>query len=282
MKKILVPFDFSDPATAALELAIDMAKRNKFALSVLYIIPDAFAVQNKSRSTKSSDSGNTNVRKFLDGIKAESMLNLKEVLKKYKSPGLKFTPKVEFSASVYQGILKALARQENAFAVMGTHGASNIAERFIGTNTERVFRMTKKPVIIVREKAADYNFKKIVFATNLEVPYKKVFGNAWGFIKSYNADIDILRVNTVKDSIRGSYGIGLMKSLSRGYKGKFDFVLTDAETPEEGINNYCVKSKADLLVMGVHRKKGFKRLFTDRISETISRTVKIPVLTIDI
>lgn len=282
MKKILVPFDFLTPATAALDLAIDMAKRNKFAVNVLYIIPDAFAVQNKTRTTKTSDSGNTNVRRFLDGVKAESMINLKEVLKKYKTTGLKLTPKVEFSTSVYQGILKSISRQEIAFAVMGTHGAANITERFIGTNTERVFRMTKKPVIIIRDKAPDFNFKKIVFASNLEAPYKKVFGKAWGFIKPYNADIDILRVNTVKDSIRGSYGIGLMKSLSRGYKGKFDFILKDASSPEEGINSYCEKSKADLLVIGVHRKKGFKRLFTDRVSETISRTVKIPVLTIDI
>lgn len=282
MKKILVPFDYSLPSRAALDLAVNMAGRSSSGVNLLYVIPDVFAVQNRSRNVKQTDLSSTNVRKFLDGIRRESLINLKEIIKQYKNSGVKIFPIVELSTSIYQGILRYISKNETSFTIMGTHGASNIKKRFIGTNTERVFRMTKKPVLIVRDKITDFDFSKIVFASNLERSYRKVFSQAWKFIKLYDAKVEILRVNTIKDTMRGSYAIGAMKSLTRNYKADFDFVLVDADTPEEGISRYCDKSKAGLLIIGVHRKKGFKRLFTDRVSESITRTSNLPILTIDI
>ncbi len=185
-------------------------------------------------------------------------------------------------ASVYKGILKFIETKKTGLVVMGTHGVSGMKTKYLGTNSERVFRMTRKPVLIVREEVKKPEFKKIVFATDLEHKARKVINQAWELLKQYDAKIDILRINTNKNSIRSTYAIGQMRNLSKKYNAEFDFVIADAETPEAGISEYCRKSKADLLVIGVHRKKGFKRLFTDRISESITRTSNIPVLTVDI
>lgn len=281
MKNILVPFDFSKTAGAALNLAIDIASKQKTTVSLLYVIADPFAVKSRS-GLNESEYKSSNIRKFLEAVKKDSFANLKTVINNLDNKKVKVLPFVAVNASVYQGILKFLSSKKIGLTVMGTHGASDIKTRFIGTNTERIFRMTKKPVLIVRNKVSAPDFKRIVFATDLSPASHKVLNKAISFAKPYNAKIDILRINTHKDSIRSSYAVGLVRGLTKKYNSDFDFVLHDSNSPEQGISEYCAKVKADLLVIGVHRKKGFKRLFTDRISESIARTADLPILTIDI
>ncbi len=280
MKNLLVPFDFSKTSNHALNLALSIAEKQNTTINLLYVVQDPFSV--KSSGLGEQEYRNSNIRKFLEAIKKETYANLKHVIKKFNNNKIKITPYVTVNASVYKGILKFIDTKKTGLVVMGTHGISNLKTKYLGTNTERVFRMTKKPVIIVRDAVKQPEFRKIVFATDLEHKARKVINQAWAFLKMYNAKIDILRINTLKDSIRSTYAIGQMRNISKKYNAEFDFVLAEAKTPEEGINEYCVKTKADLLVIGVHRKKGFKRLFTDRISESITRTTDIPVLTIDI
>jgi len=281
MKNILVPFDFSKTAEAALNLALDIAAKQNGAVSLLYVIADPFAVKSGS-GLNEKEYRNSNIRKFLEAVKKDSFANLKTVIDKLPNRKAGIKPFVSVNPSVYQGILKFVSSKKISLIVMGTHGASDIKTKFMGTNTERVFRMTKKPVLIVSDKIAKPDFSKIVFATDLSAASQKVLGKAISFLKPYSSKIDILRINSPKDSIRSTYAVGLMRSFTKKFKSEFDFIIHDSGSPEEGINEYCVKTKADLLVIGVHRKKGFKRLFTDRISESISRTAKLPVLTIDI
>ncbi|KXK55503.1 MAG: Stress protein UspA-like protein, partial [Chlorobi bacterium OLB5] len=270
MKNLLVPFDFSKTSNHALNLALSIAEKQNTTINLLYVVQDPFSV--KSSGLGEQEYRNSNIRKFLEAIKKETYANLKHVIKKFNNNKIKITPYVTVNASVYKGILKFIDTKKTGLVVMGTHGISNLKTKYLGTNTERVFRMTKKPVIIVRDAVKQPEFRKIVFATDLEHKARKVINQAWAFLKMYNAKIDILRINTLKDSIRSTYAIGQMRNISKKYNAEFDFVLAEAKTPEEGINEYCVKTKADLLVIGVHRKKGFKRLFTDRISESITRT----------
>lgn len=279
MKNILVPFDFSNNALAALELANSIAEKQKAAVTVLYVIVDPFAVNSGLSKNEYKSSA---INKFLGSVKKETFNNLKNTLKYFKNKSVRMKPSLMVDASVYKGILKFIATRKTDLVVMGTHGASGIKTKFWGTNTERVFRMTHKPVLILSEEAKNNNFRHIVFASDLEKKSERVLSRAWKFIDSYDAKIDILRINTSADSLRSTYAMGKMRNLTKKYNGEFDFVIKDANSPEDGINEYLIKSKADLLVIGVHRKKGFKRLFTDRISESITRTVKIPVLTIDL
>jgi len=280
MKNILVPFDFSKTSAYALNLAVSIAEKQKTTINLLYVVIDPFTI--KSSGLESREYRSLNIRKFLEAIKKESFLNLKQVIEKVNSKTVKITPYIFVDASVYKGILKFIETKKTGLVVMGTHGVSGMKTKYLGTNSERVFRMTRKPVLIVREEVKKPEFKKIVFATDLEHKARKVINQAWELLKQYDAKIDILRINTNKNSIRSTYAIGQMRNLSKKYNAEFDFVIADAETPEAGISEYCRKSKADLLVIGVHRKKGFKRLFTDRISESITRTSNIPVLTVDI
>lgn len=280
MKNILVPFDFSKTAMNALNLAVSIAEKQNTAINLLYIVLDPFTV--KSSSIEKTDYRNSNIRKFLDAIKKETLTNLKHVIKQIDNKKVLIKPFVIVNASVYKGIFKFIESNKTGLVVMGTHGVSDLKTKFLGTNTERIFRMTNKPVLIVRGEVKQPEFTKIVFATDLEHKARKVINQAWILLKPYKAKIDVLRINTPKDSIRSTYAIGQMRSISKKYNAEFEFIIADADTPEDGINEYCIKSKADLLVIGVHRKKGFRRLFTDRISESISRTSKIPVLTIDL
>ena len=282
MKNILVPFDFSNTSTAALKFAVDIARRNKTSINLLYIIVDPFVPQDNLNIYADSGFRNTDMKVFLEGIKRVSLANLNDVIKNINARGVKIVPHAELYSSAYKGILAFIGRRKTGLVIMGTHGQKNLKTLILGTNTERVFRMTNKPVLIVRDNIKNLNFKRIVFATDLEPASKKVLNQAWKIIKMYDAKTDILRINSSKDSIRSTYAIGTMRTLTKNYKGNFDFLIKDAGSAIEGISKYCDKVNADLLIIGVHRKKGYKRIFTDRVSEGITRLVKQPILTIDI
>lgn len=51
--------------------------------------------------------------------------------------------------------------------VMGTSGHSKLEEMIIGSNTEKVVRHSRCPVLTVHETAAKKEFKNIVYATSL-------------------------------------------------------------------------------------------------------------------
>ncbi len=279
MKNILVPFDFSNHSLAALEVANSIAEKQKANISLLYVILDPFTA---SSGVSRKEYKSSNINKFLEAVKKETFNNLKNTLKYFENKKVKIKPVVTVNASVYKGILRFIDTRKTDLVIMGTHGASGFKTKFLGTNTERIFRMTSKPVMIVSGDAGNTDFKRIVFATDLEQRSVRVLSRVWKFISSYKAKTEILRINTPSDTLRSSYAIGKMRNITKKFKGEFEFVQKDADSPEAGINDYLIKSKADLLIIGVHRKKGFKRLFTDRVSESITRTVKIPVLTIDL
>ena len=79
MKNILVPFDFSKTAGAALNLAIDIASKQKTTVSLLYVIADPFAVKSRS-GLKEAEYKSSNIRKFLEAVKKDSFANLKTVI----------------------------------------------------------------------------------------------------------------------------------------------------------------------------------------------------------
>lgn len=147
LKTILVPTDFSEPSTAALDYAKQLAEAFNASIHLLHVVQDPlrqpWAVENYGISPLD----------VLADITAQAKKDLEEALpepeqKKYKAQLV--TP----VGSPFGEIVDYANKNNVDVIVMGTHGRGTLAHAILGSVTERVVRFAPCPVLAVRAKVA--------------------------------------------------------------------------------------------------------------------------------
>ena len=164
--------------------------------------------------------------------------------------------------------------------VMGTQGKSKLEEMIIGTNTERVVRHSKCPVLSVHKKPAKIDFKNIVYATAMhkdEEVFTKIIKRTQ---QLYDSTIHLVRINTPGDFQRDYVVREYMEKFAKklGLKNYTINIFNDI-TEEEGIIYFAETIDADLIAMATHGRTGFAHVMAGSIAEDVVGHSKRPVLT---
>lgn len=148
-KRILVAYDMSEHAVAALEYAAQLAGYLKAALVIVNVINrrDIDAAINVAMYASQFT-----VEKFLEDRTSERERHMDDVLKKVSYATLHVT-KVFKSGVPFEEVLTTVKEQNADLLVMGTRGRSNLARVFLGSTAEKVFRRCPVPLLSVRKKA---------------------------------------------------------------------------------------------------------------------------------
>jgi len=282
MKKILVPVDFSARSATALELAAQIAKKSKSKLTLLHVMVDPYIFLTAPNSYLTPVTETAVQIDYLNNIEKSSNATLKKLANK---PFLKsLDPKIVTitGGSIYREILNYAEDYKQDMIVMGTNGARSLGEIFLGTNAERILRFTSIPVLTVGGKLKSTAIKNIVFASKFDVTAKQAFPYINNFAGLFKAKIYLLRINTEDDFLPTQEAIGKMKSLIKSYKGSYQIAVRDSYEVDDGIVKFANEIKADMLAIGVHRRSGPSRFFTDRVVEGLLRLTGIPLLGVDI
>ncbi len=282
MKKILVPVDFSTRSMTALEIAADAAKRAKASITLFHVIVDpyVFLAAPNSYLTPVIETGIQ--ADYMVKLEKSSNDNMNKLAVKPFLKSLKVNVITKTGASIYREILNYAEDHKFDMIIMGTNGAKSIGKIFLGTNAERIIRFTDIPVLVIGKKINAPVIKNIVFASKFDETAKQVFPFIDNFARLFKAKIYLLRVNTEDDFIPTQTAIERMKSLYKGKKGNYQIALRDAYEIDDGIVKYAGEVKADMIAIGVHRRSGPSRLFTDRVVEGLLRLTGLPVLGVDI
>lgn len=162
MRHILVPFDFSETARHALEVAVDLARDLKARVTLLYVphtekvtegLMGIDAVQYLSRVLDEDDpSAPTPVFRHEELEQAA-----REKLEASVDPT--WRKDIAIGIAVEDGrppqtIVKYAADNGVDLIVMGTHGRGPVAHFFVGSVAENVVRTAGCPVMTVRSKKA--------------------------------------------------------------------------------------------------------------------------------
>jgi nucleotide-binding universal stress UspA family protein len=140
IQRIVVATDFSEPAEAALEQALDLAKQLGAAVTVvhsyeipIYGFPDGVLVAPADVASRISSAAQAS----LDGIVARN-----------KDRGVTMTTSLRMGAPWDE--INALALEEKAdLIVIGTHGRRGLSRALMGSVAERVMRTAVKPLLVV-------------------------------------------------------------------------------------------------------------------------------------
>jgi nucleotide-binding universal stress UspA family protein len=180
----------------------------------------------------------------------------------------------------FHGMSSIIADQKVDLVVMGTAGHSNLEEMIIGSNTEKVVRMSHCPVLTVHNKPASRDFKNIVYATGLgkdEEVFSRIIRATQ---KLYDSTVHLVRINTPGNFQRDVVVKKYMQDFAKKLQLKnYTINVFNDVSEEEGIVYFSDSIDADLIAMATHGRTGFAHVLAGSIAEDVVSHSKRPVLT---
>lgn len=273
--KILVPVGFSEQSLAALKQACLIAKIKKSEVIILSVIEE-----------QSKISGLLIDNPF-EEIRSKVKDKLDEISEMHSS---KFSVKIDSmvaSGKIYEQIVEVSSMINASLIVMGTNGSpKGVIKKFIGSNAERVVRLSNIPVITIKENTSTENFDNIILPLDLGKETKEKVTFAIEYARYWNSTIRIVSVflkdntnekniliknlNQVSNFISNA-GVKCTSELIEGEKKQSlgDFVI-----------NYEKKFDSDLIIIMTKKEE---LALSNNLSVTaryIIHNSKIPVMSI--
>lgn len=278
MKTILVPTDFSPMANSALGLAAQLARKSNAQILLINVIE---GIRNFSFNTMGEGESAMGeeafiVRKLIEQTKKR----LTELAGNDAYEDLNIETRVEMG-SPYESISKVIAEHDADLLVMGTKGASGLEEVLIGSNTEKVVRYAKCPVITVKQDVSLDQIRNIVFATNLLEDQSDLIGKLKDIQALTDATLHLVKVNTpnhfhTQRQMQEEFNKYIEKY---GLNNATTSIYNEA-TEEDGILYFAEDLGACMIAIGTHGRTGLLHLLSGSIAEDLVNHAQIPVWTL--
>jgi nucleotide-binding universal stress UspA family protein len=164
--------------------------------------------------------------------------------------------------------------------VMGTQGASGLEEILVGSNTEKVVRRAKCPVITVKSAVDAKNIKNIVFASDFRDDMNKLAEPLKNLQKLFNATLHIVSINTPNNFETDRYYKKAIKAFVEKYNiENYTITVYNDESEEDGIIYFAEDIDADMIAIATHGRLGLSHLLSGSLAEDIVNHSKRPVWT---
>ena len=136
--KILVPIGFSEQSMVALGQAFNLAKIKKSDVVLLSVIEQQSMMQSLFLDDKS------------DELKEKVKKKLEEIAIEYSAKYAVDVDTMVAQGKVYEQVNEVSEMISADLIVMGTNGSQGRSRKFIGSNAEKVVRLSKCPVITIK------------------------------------------------------------------------------------------------------------------------------------
>lgn len=281
MKKILVPTDFSANSRHALETAAVLALKYNAQILLVHVNTQA------AYAPPLSEFGNAVSFDMMDysAAAAEELFGLKkELISDPEFAGLAIETIVE-EGFLYSAIERIAKDNAVDLIVMGTKGATGAVEFFVGSNTEKVIRMSQCPVLAVPENSTEYfELKTIVAPTTLKQDQQRVFSQLAEWQEVLPFEVKLLYLNNPagykdEESIQAAAD---QYARQAGLKNYSTFISSNTFDEESAILQFSKQNKADMIVMGTHQRRGLSHVLFGSLTEDTANHASVPVLSMPV
>lgn len=272
--KILVPIGFSEQSILALGQAFNLAKIKNSDVVLLSVVKEQSMMQSLF------------VDDLTDQLKLKVKQKLNELAKQYAD---KFGVSVDTMVSkgkIYEQINEVAELISADLIIMGTNGSQGNKSKLIGSNAEKVVRLSKCPVITIKGKDNRIGCKNIILPLDLERQTKEKVTYALEYARYWNATIRVVSV-VLRDNQE------VREKLKKNINQVHDFIVKagvkcSAELIEGGkkitlgnfVFQYEKKFDADLIMIMTKQEE---LSLSNNISDTaryIINNSEIPVMSI--
>jgi len=270
---ILVPIDFTDITIVALDQAVNLAKVITADITLINVSED-HGIFNKYITNSEADEHKKEVEQKLDALANERT-----------DSGIIFHT-MTAHGKIYEKINEVAEMIHATLILMGTSGSLGLM-KFIGSNTLRVIRESKIPVISIKGKNIDPGLSSILLPLDLTKQTREKVSKAIWLSHLYgNARIDIVSINTSTDSFiknkikrqdqqvqafLQSKGIDTTLKIINDTKGK---------SVAECILGYANVVNAGIIMIMTQQESNFTKMFIGSSAQAIINNSEIPVMSV--
>lgn len=273
MKTILFPTDFSTNATHASEYAGMLAKKLNAKVIILHVfsIPMVPANHTSYNVRFAIDSYRTSLTKDLEIFTTKFIQNTDLSPERVSS-------KIEYGFPA--DVILEIAEQANAdMIVMGTKGASNFMDKWLGTNSQKVMQEAECPVWIIPKRAKIEYPEKVMYAADFQEDEVLATHKVLELVKPLGASCNVVHVNDFFELYAGAGVHDMVNYLSDEFETEdVSFQNINSEGIIAGLEAHIQKSKPNLLAFALHEKSFLNKLFETSITKHFVQEAKLPML----
>ena len=275
MKTILFPTDFSKCAIHASHYAAMLANIYEAKIILLNVayIPTVPA--------------NHNLQKEAQEEISVSMKKAQEDLEDFKKQFIeetKMNPTQVLVQIVYGYPADKIVQEANYLnadmIVMGTKGATNFLDKWLGTNAQKVMKNAHCPVWIVPLSAEIKPPKKIMYAADLKEDEMLATQKVVEITGPFEAFCKVIHVSDISKPLKKSVVKKVVKAINQEFKEDNVFARRlNRDDIIEGLESYMESFRPDVLALGVHKKSFLKRFFNESVTKHFVQVSELPLLT---
>ena len=160
--------------------------------------------------------------------------------------------------------------------VLGSKGSNILKQLILGSNTDKVVRLAKCPVLVVPENIDFKKPRKIVFATDLkECRFEKHFERLANIIRFFGAELLILNIykETKPD---GEFFEKLMNVHLKDIPHSFHYIQNNDAA--KGISSFLVENQADMLALIERPGNLLVKMFRHSVTNQLALSAEMPLL----
>lgn len=273
MKTILFPTDFSDNAKHAAQYAGMLARlfNAKIVLLNVYSIPTISEYQLPAE-----------IEDFILRNRKEAEQQLQNFTAHFiEKTGLvseRITQKVEYGLATDK--IVTIAKQMKAdLIVMGTKGATNIVERWLGTHAQEVMKNADCPVWVVPEDAPINYPQNFLYAADFQGDEVAAIEQLLTIAKPLGVKCKVLHVHDYFEPNIG-HAIQEMTQLLEDKFEQHNLTVKCIKRAEiiEGLETYIKNHQPDVVVLASHDKSLLDKFFNDSVTKHFVQEGKLPLL----
>jgi nucleotide-binding universal stress UspA family protein len=276
MKHILLPTDFSENSWNAITYALKLFKNETCTMYLLNtyspIIYHVEYVLVEPAQFGMADAVRESSLKQLDDFKSR-------IKKEFNNSKHTIESKAAFNSLISE-IKDIVEEKKIDYVVMGTKGATGLQEVLFGSNTVHVFKNVKCPILAIPDGFDFETPYEVLFPTDYQIDYQEAhIKPILDIISLYSTRVNILHA---------SYGYDLSEAQKKNKntleqffkKSTYVFQNVSNQTIEQGITNFQLKTRINLLVMINNKRSFFDNLFFKNTISQIGFHLNIPFLVI--
>lgn len=283
MKRILVPTDFSEQAGFAMDLACQIARKTKSELIALHVLDHTglfdFSSGSSAYPLMGNPSGLDLDQQFMESLYSNAEEKCAKFLSNFKNAGAKINTKIKIG-SAFHYITEEINEEKTDLVIMGSKGSSGFEEVLIGSNTEKVVRHAKCPVLTVKFKMKIEDVNDIVFATSFKEGDSHVTDELKKLQEVFDATLHLVRVNTPNNFQTNRRIMAMSDNFIKENKiSNYTINIYCDKVEEDGIISFAQDIDANMIAMATHGRSGISHILSGSIAEDIVNHAKRPVWT---
>ncbi len=269
-KKIIVPIDGSPASQRAVEVGGQFAASHGSELILLYVVEP---VPNLIEFFAERE---LNEKRRDWGIRL-----LNNAKKNYQGPEVQISEMI-MTGKPYKKILEASEEILAEMIVMGAQGSHTESENIIGSNLQKVFRLSKVPVVSVPSHTEKTEFGKVLLPVDPNFGAIELERFLYEYKSTYNPVVEMVTVVNERNEVDDAQAF-LDKNQNALAKAGIHDVITNViigSDPAYAILRYAEENAHDIIWMETHGRTGLNGWLFGSVTGEVLNGSPVPVLSL--